>query len=65
MADKQELEEERVKGDLQLRAMQVASNIEKDKAKMQADNEREGVKLGVEIAKARADQARQPTRNTK
>jgi hypothetical protein len=65
MADKQELEEERVKGDLQLRAMQVASNIEKDKAKMQADNERDGVKLGVEIAKARADQARQPTRNTK
>jgi hypothetical protein len=64
-ADKQALEEEKVKGDLQLRAMQVASNIEKDKAKMQADNERDGVKLGVEIAKARAEQARQPTRNTK
>jgi len=65
VADKQELEQERVKGDLQLRGMQVAAEIEKDKAKMQADSERDGVRLGVEIAKARADTARQSTRNTK
>jgi hypothetical protein len=58
-ADRQALEEERVKGDLQLRAMKVASDIEKDKAKMQADTERDGVQLGVEIAKARAEDARQ------
>ncbi len=58
-ADKQALDEERVKGDLQLRAMQVTANIEKDKAKLQSENEREGVKLGVDIAKSRAEQARQ------
>ena len=57
-ADKQALEEERVKGDLQLRAMQTSANIERDKAKMQAENERDGVKLGVEIAKSRAESAR-------
>lgn len=64
-ADKQELEAERIKGDLELRAMKTQADIEKDKAMLIAQQEREGVKLGVEIAKTRADQARQPTRNTK
>ena len=65
MSDKQELEQERVKGDLQLRAMKTTADIERDKAMLQAQQEREGVKLGVEIAKSRAEAARQPTRNTK
>jgi hypothetical protein len=65
VADKQELEAERIKGDLELRAMKTQADIEKDKAMLIAQQEREGVKLGVEIAKTRADQARQPTRNTK
>ena len=64
-ADKQALEEERVKGDLQLRAMQTSANIERDKAKMQAENERDGVKLGVEIAKSRAESARQQQERTR
>jgi hypothetical protein len=58
-ADRQELEEEKVKGDLQLRAMKTASDIEKDKALMQAQNEKDGVRIGLEMAKARAEAARQ------
>ena len=65
MSDKQELEAERIKGDLELRAMKTQADIEKDKAMLMAQQEREGVKLGVEIAKTRAAQARQPARNTK
>jgi hypothetical protein len=65
MSDKQELEAERVKGDLELRAMKTQADIEKDKAMLIAQQEREGVKLGVEIAKTRAAQARPPIRNTK
>ena len=64
-ADKQELEQERVKGDLQLRAMKTTADIERDKVMLQAQQEREGAKLGVEIAKSRAQDARQSTRNTK
>ena len=52
MADKQELEQERVKGDLELRAMKTQSDIERDKAMLIAQQEREGVKLGIDIAKA-------------
>jgi hypothetical protein len=59
-ADRQELEEEKVKGDLQLRAMKTASDIEKDKVMMNAQNEKDGVRLGLDIAKARAEEARQP-----
>ena len=58
-ADRQELEEEKVKGDLQLRAMKTASDIEKDKAMMQAQNEKDGVRIGLDMAKARAEEARQ------
>jgi len=58
MADKQELEKEKVQGDLQLRAMQTSANIEQAKAKLAADQEREGVRMGIDIAKSRADAAR-------
>ena len=63
-ADRQELEEEKVKGDLQLRAMKTASDIEKDKAMMTAQNEKDGVRIGLEMAKARADEARQRRERT-
>ena len=58
MTDKQALEEERVKADIQLRAMKTASDIEKDKAMMTAQNEKDGVRIGLELAKARAEEAR-------
>ena len=62
IADKQELEQERVKGDLELRAMKTQADIERDKALLIAQQEREGVKLGIEIAKKQATQARPQTR---
>jgi hypothetical protein len=64
MADKQELEQERVKGDLQLRAMKTQSDIEKDKAMLVAQQEREGVRMGIDIAKAKAQEAQQRRRET-
>jgi hypothetical protein len=52
-ADRQELEEEKVKGDLQLRAMKTQADIERDKANLIAQQEREGVRMGIEVAKTR------------
>jgi hypothetical protein len=60
-ADRQELEEEKTKADIQLRAMKTMSDIEKDKALMTAQNEKDGVRLGIDIAKTRAEEARQKT----
>jgi len=56
-ADKQELEQEKVRGQLQLDAMRVAAQIQKDKAQMVADQMKEGVRMGIDIAKAQ-DQAK-------
>ena len=55
-ADRQELEEEKVKGDLQLRAMKTQSDIERDKANLVAQQEREGLRMGIEVAKAKAQE---------
>jgi hypothetical protein len=63
-ADKQELEQERVKGDLQLRAMKTQADIEKDKAMLVAQQEREGVRMGIDIAKAKAQEAQQRRKET-
>ena len=66
MTDKQALEEERVKADIQLRAMKAAADIQRDKERMTSDNEKEGVRLGLEMARNRAEQARPQTgRGTK
>jgi hypothetical protein len=56
-ADRQELEEEKVKGDLQLRAMKTQADIERDKANLIAQQEREGVRMGIEVAKTKAQGA--------
>jgi hypothetical protein len=64
MADKQELEEEKTKADIQLRAMKTMSDIQKDKALMTAQNEKDGVRLGIDLAKTRAEEARQKTGRT-
>jgi hypothetical protein len=57
-ADRQELEEEKVKGDLELRALKTQADIERDKASLIAQQEREGVRMGIEAAKNRAQGAR-------
>ncbi len=61
-ADKQELEEEKVKGDLELRAMKTQSDIERGKAMLVAQQEREGVKLGIDIAKNQTQQRKERIR---
>jgi hypothetical protein len=53
-ADRQALEEEKVKGDLELRAMKTQADIERDKANLVAQQEREGVRMGLEVAKSKA-----------
>ena len=55
-ADRQELEEEKVKGDLQLRAMKTQADIERDKANLIAQQEREGVRMGIDLARAKSQE---------
>jgi hypothetical protein len=43
--------------------MRVGAQVEKDKATLMANQEREGVRMGVEIAKAR-QQAQTPRKPT-
>jgi len=50
-SDKQELEEQKVSGQLQLESMRVGAQIKESQAKQQFEQERAGVQLGAEIAK--------------
>jgi hypothetical protein len=52
-ADELELRKEEVKGRLQLDAMKVGAQIEENKAKMVAQNEAEGVRLGIDLARSK------------
>jgi hypothetical protein len=56
-ADKQELEEQKVSGQLELEALRVGAQINESKLKEQARQEETGVRLGADIAKTRAEQA--------
>jgi hypothetical protein len=58
-ADKQELEEQKVSGQLELEALRVGAQINESKNKAQFDQEHAGVKLGVDIAKSKAQQLQQ------
>jgi hypothetical protein len=51
-ADELELRKEEVKGRLQLDATKIGAQIEENKAKMTAQNEAEGVRLGLDVAKS-------------
>ena len=55
-ADKQELEEQKVSGRLELDALKVGAQINESKAKQQFEQERAGVQLGADIAKSREQQ---------
>jgi hypothetical protein len=50
-SDKQELEEQKVSGQLQLESMRVGAQIKESQAKQQFEQERTGVQMGAEIAK--------------
>ena len=56
-SDKQELEEQKVSGQLELEALRVGAQINESKLKEQARQEEAGVRLGADIAKSRAEQA--------
>ena len=51
--DKQALEEEKVRGQLELEALRVGAQINESKAKQQYEQERAGVQLGADIAKSK------------
>lgn len=52
-SDRLELDRERLDGQLQLDAMKTQAQIEETKARVAGEQEREGVRLGLEAAKAR------------
>ena len=52
-SDRLELDRERLDGQLQLDAMKTQAQIEETKARIAGEQEREGVRLGMEAAKAR------------
>jgi hypothetical protein len=58
-ADKQELEEQKVSGNLELEALRVGAQINESKNKAQFEQERAGVELGIDIAKSKAQQLQQ------
>jgi hypothetical protein len=56
-ADKQELDEQKVSGQLELEAMRIGSQINESKFKEQARQEEAGVRLGADMSKTRMEQA--------
>jgi hypothetical protein len=56
LSDKQELEQEKVSGQLELESMRVGAQIQESKAKMDAAERQAGLKIGVDVAKSKADQ---------
>ena len=58
-ADKLELEKAKLEGNLQLGAMKVGVQMQAGKAQMEAQQEREGVKMGIDVAKS-LDQRNRP-----
>tara|TARA_R110000822_G_scaffold17335_5_gene58494 strand:+ start:3199 stop:5691 length:2493 start_codon:yes stop_codon:yes gene_type:complete len=61
-ADKQKLDEEALSSKMELEGLRVGSQIKQADAKLQADQERAGVQMGIDVAKSRqqADQKNQP-----
>jgi hypothetical protein len=53
-ADKQELEEQKVSGHLELESLKVGAQIKESQAKSQFEQERAGIQMGADIAKNKA-----------
>jgi hypothetical protein len=56
-ADKQELDEQKVSGQLELEAMRIGAQINESKFKEQARQEEAGVRLGADVSKTKMEQA--------
>ncbi len=52
-ADELDLKEQELEGRLKLESMKLGANIENQKTQLQAQQSREGTRMGIEIAKAR------------
>ena len=56
-ADELELKQERLQAEMQLKGTELGLKTRESQAKFQADNEREGLRIGADIARTRAEQA--------
>jgi len=54
-ADKLELEKEKVSAQFELEGMKLGMKSQQDQTRMVSDNEKEGVRMGADIAKTKAD----------
>jgi hypothetical protein len=57
---KLQLEKERLESEMMLKGLQAASKTMVDRERMLADNEREGVRIGADIARQRQEAMRKP-----
>jgi hypothetical protein len=53
-SDKQDLEEEKVRGQLELEALRVGAQIKESQARAQYEQERAGLQMGIDIAKSKS-----------
>ena len=60
-ADELEIKKTQVEGTLELGAMQAQMRTSHDKARLAADQERDGVRMGIDIAKSKAQERKKPT----
>lgn len=58
--EKLKLEKERLNSEMMLKGMQAAAKTVADRERMLADNEREGVRIGADIARQRQEAMRRP-----
>lgn len=58
-SDEQELAQEKVRGDLQLGAMRISADAEDKKTRLLAEQQREGIRMGIDVAKAKAQERQQ------
>jgi hypothetical protein len=56
-ADELELKKEQLQAEMQLKGTELGSKIRESQNKFQADNEKEGLRIGADIAKTRAEHA--------
>jgi hypothetical protein len=63
-SDKIELEQQKLSGDMQLKAMQVGAQIKNNELQRASQEQQAGIKMGSEIAKNKAQQALQEKQAT-
>ena len=57
-ADEQQLKETALNSKMELDGLRIGAQMKQAEAKLQADQEREGVRMGIDIAKSRAEAAK-------